>query len=95
MPKPKGGTTKLTEWLTVFVVVEKHTKMKKGVVMPQKGSMGRYMAKMMMEDAAALNNPKTPTRPTVTLYPTRRPNLSKIAADCYLCLWFAYYCKAL
>ena len=35
--------------LTVLVVVERHTKMKKSVVVPQKGSTGRYAARMVMD----------------------------------------------
>ena len=35
--------------LTVLVVVERHTKMKKAVVVPSKGSTGRFAARMVME----------------------------------------------
>ena len=35
--------------LTVLVAVERHTKMKRSVVVPQKGSTGRYAATMIME----------------------------------------------
>ena len=37
------------EKLTILVVVEKETKMKKAVVVPSKGSTGRYAAKMVLE----------------------------------------------
>ena len=37
------------EKLTILVVIEKETKMKKAVVVPSKGSTGRYAAKMVLE----------------------------------------------
>jgi hypothetical protein len=37
------------ERLTVLVVVEKYTKMKKAVVVPSKGSTGSYAARMVLE----------------------------------------------
>ena len=35
--------------LTILTIVERHSKMKKAVVVPAKGSTGRYAAKMVME----------------------------------------------
>ena len=35
--------------LTVLVVIERHTKMKKAVVVPSKGSTGSYAARMVIE----------------------------------------------
>ena len=35
--------------LTLLVVVEKHSKMKRAVVVPSKGSKGRYGASMVMD----------------------------------------------
>ena len=35
--------------LTVLVVIERYTKMKKAVVVPSKGSTGSYAARMVIE----------------------------------------------
>ena len=37
------------ERLTVLVVVEKYTKMKKAIVVPNKGSTGTYAAKVVLD----------------------------------------------
>ena len=43
-PGDKGG-----QKLTILVVVERHSKMKKAVVVPSKGSTGRYAARMVID----------------------------------------------